>query len=127
MDDQMHRARIMLIDDELDLRKVLNRRLEKSFECTAFERATDALAALDSGQVFDVIFCDLNMPSVSGIEFRAELSLRHPELLPRLVFMTGGGCSEEAETFLREQENPPLIKPFELQEIVKLISRLSGR
>jgi EAL domain-containing protein (putative c-di-GMP-specific phosphodiesterase class I)/CheY-like chemotaxis protein len=63
--------RVIVIDDEPFVLKVLVRQLA-NLGCTqvlAFERAQDALAVLESGPTDDtIVFCDLQMPEMDGVE-----------------------------------------------------------
>jgi CheY-like chemotaxis protein len=74
--------------------------------------ARDALSLLQSDSDFDVIFCDLMMPRMSGIEFYGELRRLHPELLKRTVFVTGGAINGQARQFLNTVSTRCVEKPF---------------
>jgi DNA-binding NtrC family response regulator len=76
---------------------------------------------------FDLVLCDVVMPSGGGERFWAELLLRDPELTERVVFMTGGALTGEAGAFLRLQPLPILTKPFEVMEVNALLERLAHR
>ena len=76
--------KILLVDDDLFALKLLARQLEQlgCLELTLCERARDAVGVLDEvGQAIDLVFCDLQMPDMDGVEF-----VRH---LARINF--GGG------------------------------------
>jgi CheY-like chemotaxis protein len=73
--------------------------------------ARDALARLAS-ETFDVVFCDLMMPHMSGMDFFAALSSSAPEQAARIVFLTGGAFSPRSVEFLRDSKNACLAKPF---------------
>ena len=62
-------AKILLIDDEADLRRFLQDALEKrGHEVSCLERAEGGLDLLDTGE-FDLVLVDENMPGPSGSEF----------------------------------------------------------
>jgi signal transduction histidine kinase len=106
------RRRLMLVDDELVMVKAMRRLLQLEHEVEAFAHPHDALARLLDGAPCDVLLCDLMMPQMSGMEFYAALKAGRPELLDRIVFMTGGAFTPAAQTFLRELTCPVLQKPF---------------
>jgi len=83
------RARILVIDDELLIGRVIRTTLAKSHVVVSVDRASEAIARLAQGEAFDVILCDLVMPDISGPEFHSIVSERWPHLLPHLAFMTG--------------------------------------
>ncbi|MFH1819395.1 MAG: EAL domain-containing response regulator [Pseudomonadota bacterium] len=68
--------RILLVDDEPFVLKLLSRQLASlgAGEVVSRERAEDALDLLESGkQTFDLILCDLQMPEIDGVEFIRQL------------------------------------------------------
>lgn len=86
--------------DELAVLKTFARALENEGDVTTCADAREALSAIASGQPFDVIFCDLMMPNMNGIEFFAELGKVAPDLCKRVVFLTGGAFTQAATDFL---------------------------
>jgi PAS domain S-box-containing protein len=115
------RRRVLVVDDEPVVGKSL-RRLLPEHEVTVATSAAEALLAVDAQPDLDVILCDLMMPEVSGFELYRELSIRHPELAPRVVFITGGAFTPEATAFLREAGNPLLEKPFDLPRLRAVVA-----
>ena len=79
-----------------------------------FLLAQDALGVLRSGQEFDVVFCDLMMPGMSGIELFERVRAEHPGIERRIVFMTGGAATPLASAFLASVDNRRVEKPFSL-------------
>jgi EAL domain-containing protein (putative c-di-GMP-specific phosphodiesterase class I)/FixJ family two-component response regulator len=69
------RRKIVVVDDEPFVLKVLARQLSLlGYEVFCFERAPDALSMLDiSGPDVDVVFTDLQMPEMDGVEFARRL------------------------------------------------------
>jgi CheY-like chemotaxis protein len=70
---------------------------------------------------FDAVLCDLMMPGMSGIELFRALAIRSPGLEERLVFMTGGAFTAEAEAFLEEVSNARVEKPFDFSSVDRLL------
>jgi CheY-like chemotaxis protein len=117
------RARILVVDDELIVAEALRRALEPEHDVVAVARGADALDLLAAGRRFDLVLCDLMMPEVTGIEVHAEVARRFPEMLPRLVFMTGGAFTPEAREFLARVETPRLEKPIDLRGVRTFVRR----
>jgi CheY-like chemotaxis protein len=97
------------------------RALAREAQVVALTSAREALALLGRGERFDRILCDLMMPGMSGPELHAELARRHPELLPRLTFMTGGAFTEGARGFVESWRGPILEKPIDHLALRRLI------
>ncbi len=122
----VHRARILLVDDEPFFVSAMCRVLEEEHEVIAMTSAREALAQLaesdeGSGRRFDLILCDLMMAEMSGIELHGELVRRSPDLARRVVFMTGGAFTPRARAFLQAIPNRCVEKPLDLETIDDLI------
>jgi PAS domain S-box-containing protein len=105
------RGRVLLIDDEAQIRTVVMKLLAVH-EVVAVSDAAAAVGLLEAGERFDVILCDLMLPGMSGVDFLEVLGTRWPALADRLVFITGGAVTERAKRGLESAKNPPLEKPF---------------
>ena len=119
------RAKILIIDDETSVCAVLERVL-RDHDVTAVGSARAALAVLAQQSTFDVIFSDMMMPEMSGVELYQEIERRWPALEPRIVFMTGGAFTPQVQEFLDQTRNPRLEKPFAISAVRALIERFVG-
>ena len=63
------------------------------------------------------------MPEVNGIELYERVSIKHPELHDRFVFMTGGALSTGMLQFLDSTDLPRLDKPFDVRELRRILRR----
>ena len=63
------------------------------------------------------------MPEVSGIDLYCALELNRPQATPRIVFMTGGVFTPEAEKFLARIPNLRIEKPFSLARVEQLLAQ----
>jgi PAS domain S-box-containing protein len=119
------RARVLVIDDEIPIANTMRDLLGAAHDVTATTSVRDALDAVESGRDFDVIFCDLMMPGMSGIELYEQLRGRHPSLASRIVFMTGGAFTKRAAEFLAATENRRVEKPFSLGLIERIVREMT--
>ncbi len=120
----LRRARVLVLDDEPALGVVIKRLLHREHDVIGCTDVWDVLGLLERDSAFDVIICDLMMPKMSGIDFFGRLRERHPELAPRVVFMTGGVFDARAQQFLRSLPNPQLDKPFESWALHQALSAI---
>ena len=68
------RSRIIVIDDDLDIRDVISNHLKsKNYSITTFMDAESALEKLQAGFLCDVILTDLELPQMSGMELTKKL------------------------------------------------------
>lgn len=103
--------KILIIDDEPLVAKSLARML-KGADSTAVGGGDDALEILHKDADFDVVFCDLMMPGLSGPKFYEVLQKEFPHLAARVIFITGGVFSDVTQSFLDNSQASCLYKPF---------------
>jgi PAS domain S-box-containing protein len=121
----LRRGRVLVIDDE-PLIAVAVRRMLSDHDVVTVGRAEDALARLRSGERYDVILCDLMMPQVTGMDLYDQLAAELPELLQRVVFMTGGAFTVRARQFLDAVANARIEKPFDVQQLRSMVDERVG-
>jgi signal transduction histidine kinase len=114
------RACVVVIDDEPLVGRSIRRAL-RGHEVQVFTSGEEGIERLCSDEPFDVVFCDLMMPEVSGMEVFARVSERCPDIASRFVFMTGGAFTPQAREFLKQTPLVCLEKPFELRQIRDLV------
>jgi signal transduction histidine kinase/ActR/RegA family two-component response regulator len=115
--DSTPRLRVLVIDDEPEIRRALRRILQAKHDVALCSNGSEAIELLTAGERFDVILCDLLMPEMTGIELFRELEHRFRSQAERVVFMTGGATSESSRIFIEEQSSRVVNKPFHPAEI----------
>jgi CheY-like chemotaxis protein len=113
---------VLVIDDDGEWRDLVVQFLgESGFDAVGFADARDALAALRrGGRAPAVILLDLEMPGMTGWEFRRE-QLRDPRLA-RIPVVVGSGAdmgSIQADAYLP--------KPYEGDELCRVLGTLTLR
>ncbi len=84
------RARVLVVDDEAAVGRAVERALTPAHDVVTVTGAVDGLDRIAGGERFDLILCDLVMPTMNGLDFRARLAAACPEQIRQLVLMTGG-------------------------------------
>jgi PAS domain S-box-containing protein len=115
------RTRLLIVDDEQSVGNVLARLLEASYDVVNASTGPEALKLLARND-FEVVLCDVMMPGMTGMEFYNRLKQEAPDVSRRVVFMTGGGLIPEVATFLSGVERPRVEKPFDFQELRRVLS-----
>ena len=110
--------RILLIDDDLDMRVVISALIKQLWKCVELEVAAggrEALQKLD-GHDFDVVLTDIQMPEMDGYATAAAIrQLPPPHCNINIICMTGGKLSVEK---LQEAGiDGYLLKPFSLEDL----------
>jgi PAS domain S-box-containing protein len=118
------RGRVLIIDDEPDIRRSISRFLTRSgWQVSLAESGEEGLQRL-TDVAFDVLLCDLRMPGMSGTELYRRLQASGSPAIERLIFMTGDVLSPEASRFLQEAGRPVLSKPFALQDLAETLAQV---
>jgi len=120
------RGRVLIIDDDRLFATAMERCLAPQHDVVARHSAVDALRLLARGERFDLIFCDLTMPDMTGMDFFSALTARFREHAMRTVFLSGGAYTDELRSFLESVSNPCLEKPFDVQELLRLTREWIG-
>lgn len=115
------RGRVLVIDDELPIGLSIRRVLATEHDVEVVTDGTEALAKIAGGARFDVILCDLSMPRIGGVEFRARLQDVEPGLVERTVFMTAGTFTRETSEFLKRISNTHIEKPFDVRQLREMV------
>ena len=111
-------VRILLVDDEEEIRRFLTRRLtRRGYAVTTVTDGSQALAMLEQG-TFNLVILDYMMPGMNGLELAAQCRLRYPSL--KILILTGSPVITEIEA----QGYLCLRKPLEnLEELDQAIEQ----
>src|SRR5260370_29534567 len=107
------KARLLIVDDESQIRNVLQDFLSQSYDCVALNSGEDALALL-STESFDVIISDITMARMSGLEMVPHILNLSPEAV--IIMISGRRTIEFAIDAMRAGASDYITKPFDLSE-----------
>jgi two-component system NtrC family sensor kinase len=106
--------RVLVIDDDPEVRQALARIIGAPHTVEMAETAHDALERLlTRKECYDVIFCDLMMPELTGMDLHDALETQRPEVVRRMVFMSAGAFTARAAQFLEDHAARRIEKPFD--------------
>jgi PAS domain S-box-containing protein len=109
------KARILVIDDdELVGRALSNSLAGAGHDVTTVSDGEEALDLLLPDGKFDLVFCDLMMQGMSGVDLARVLEERAPDKLHNVVFMTGGAFTPQARDYLQDHPRTTVSKPFDV-------------
>jgi len=110
-------GRILIIDDEAALRQSLARILQQAgFEATTAESAEQGFSLIESTD-FNLIFMDLRMPGIAGLDALKLIHNSHPSL-PVVLFTAQPDLNSAVEA-LRSGATDYLLKPLKPQAIIE--------
>ncbi len=115
-------ARILIIDDEPGIRQSLRGILEED-EGHLVSEAGSAEAGLEilSQKVPDVVFLDIWLPGMDGLEALLHIREAYPSL--PVIMISGHGTIESAVTAIRQGAHDFIEKPLSLERVVLAVNR----
>ncbi len=112
---------VLVVDDEEPVGKLIARLLHdlghSALVVTSGEAALQALKR----DTFDLIFSDVKMPGISGFDLYRVLREQYPDMVSRMVFITGDTLSPLTQSRLAQLGLPSLAKPFALEHLEALV------
>ena len=114
--------RILVVDDEKQICEIITSMLmAANYECREAGSGLEALALLESGELFDLMLSNLLMPDLGGIGLLERTTDKYPDM--SVVMVTGVHDVSMALTAMRNGAFDYLMKPFERQQLVAVVRR----
>jgi len=114
--------KFLIVDDEDLIRHSLTSVFhDKDTEITSAATGRDALKAINENH-FNLCFLDMHLPDISGLEIMRLLRDVSPQT--RILMMTGSEITDEMLIAVRENAHCLLSKPFDLEQVKLLASRI---
>ena len=125
-DGDMHRARVLVVEDDANVAALLREVLEGAGHDVAV--APDGRAALRACETdkFDAVLCDVRMPGMDGTEVLAALRDRDCHCADRLAFLTGDALSPGIGERIAATGRPCLEKPVTPAALLALVGQLAS-
>ncbi|MGA2019784.1 MAG: response regulator [Candidatus Sulfotelmatobacter sp.] len=119
---------VLLIEDEPSIMALVSATLERNgYEVACIESGAEALRLLEKGQYLGVV-SDMRTPGgVDGAQVHAWISAHRPDLVDRVVIITGDYANEETVTTLRKIGALYLEKPFRVQDLINAVEKTMGK
>lgn len=118
MDEELEgEGSILVVDDDEAVRTGTVLLLESlGYEVVAAEDGPSALARLEEGKKFDLLFTDVVMPGgMSGPQLAGQVNILHPDI--KIIFATGFGVCKTLLDEVTSHGAPVLRKPYHLREL----------
>jgi len=109
------KGKIMVVDDHESIRNVLAQALtDEGYSVVTADDGTDALSKAASDN-FDLMFLDIRMPGISGLDVLAKMTQEHPETV--VVMLTAIEGDKVKTASFRHEAFAYLTKPCNLNEL----------
>ncbi len=120
METNKIQARILITDDEPEIRGVLQDYLCADYECETASSAEQAVSLLESKR-FDLIISDVMMGGMTGVQLIPHVAKLSPSTL--VILVSGAQVIENAIEALRAGAFDYLMKPFDLRQVGAVVRR----
>jgi DNA-binding NtrC family response regulator len=119
---------VLLIEDEPSIMALVSATLERNgYDVVCIESGADALRMLEKGQFLGVV-SDMRTPGgVDGAQVHTWISQHRPDLVDRVVIITGDYANEETVSTLRKIGALYLEKPFRVQDLISAVEKTMGK
>ena len=127
-------SRKALIVDDQSVRILESFLTKLGFDVTILTSGQEAIDSFNSGNIFDLVFMDYNMPGITGLQTTRSIRTTHPELdIPFVLYSTEDGTTREAamaaeftnsKREIHRLFNGELSKPCTKQQLITLLKAL---
>ncbi|WPY97944.1 sigma-54 dependent transcriptional regulator [Christiangramia sp. OXR-203] len=120
-------AKILLIEDEASIRRVLNKILSEESKDYHVTEAEDGLAGMElvKNEDFDLILCDIKMPKMDGVEVLEATKKIKPEI--PVVMISGHGDLDTAVNTMKAGAFDYISKPPDLNRLLNTVRNALDR
>jgi putative nucleotidyltransferase with HDIG domain len=120
MSESMTKTRLLIVDDEAEVRGVLHDLLCGTYECGEAASAEEALKELQRNE-YQLVISDITMSGMTGLEMIPQVKVISPDTV--IVMISGMQTIESAINALRLGAFDYLMKPFDLRQAEAAVSR----
>jgi putative nucleotidyltransferase with HDIG domain len=120
MTENNRQPRLLIVDDEVEVRGVLRDLLSETFQCGEAASAEEALAQLRERD-YELVISDITMSGMTGLEMISHVKVISPDTV--IVMISGMQTIESAINALRLGAFDYLMKPFDLRQAEAAIAR----
>ncbi|MBI5588003.1 MAG: sigma-54-dependent Fis family transcriptional regulator [Deltaproteobacteria bacterium] len=120
----MRRPVLLVVDDEKTVREMLKMILSDSYEVLLAEDGQQALKTVETQQV-DMVLMDVNLPGMDGL--KALELVKEADQDIEVVMLSAENSAQQAVTALRKGAYDYITKPFDSEDLLSTLKRLSDR
>jgi CheY-like chemotaxis protein len=124
---QTSKLPVLIIEDEPSVMSFVRAALERAgYSVATASSGAEALPLLEE-QDFMGVVSDMRTPGgVDGADVHAWLAANRPQLVSKLVFITGDIVNEETAQTLRKTGAPCVEKPFRISQLMEVVKKVMG-
>lgn len=114
--------KVLLLEDDASFKEIMQCFLtENDFSVVAVQNGVEGVHEVLASD-FEVILCDMLMPTLPGDMFFRAVERMRPHLCDRFIFMTGYRGNTKVNEFISGVNGTVLTKPFHVDDLLELIA-----
>jgi DNA-binding response OmpR family regulator len=119
--------KVLLLEDDPAFKEIMTDFLRESgFEVVAVMNGVEGVHQVLASD-FEVILCDMMMPTLPGDMFFRAVERMRPHLCDRFIFMTGHRGNVKVNEFIKSVNGTILTKPFHVDDLLEMIAFINVR
>jgi CheY-like chemotaxis protein len=119
--------KVLLVDDDVTFQEIMKDYLvECGYNVVAVQNGVEGVHEVLASD-FEVILCDMMMPTLPGDMFFRAVERMRPHLCSRFVFMTGHRGNQKVNDFIQLVSGTILTKPFKVDDLLEMIAFIQVR
>ena len=121
------KGKVLLLEDDPQFKDIMRGFLfAPGFEVVAVQNGVEGVHEVLVSD-FEVILCDMMMPTLPGDMFFRAVERMRPHLCDRFIFMTGHRGNPKVNDFIRNVNGTLLSKPFQVDDLLEMIAFVQVR
>ena len=123
----MEKRTVLLLEDDHEFQSIMNEFLSShGFKVVSVQNGVEGVHEILASD-FEVILCDMMMPTLPGDMFFRAVERMRPHLCNRFIFMTGHRGIPKVNDFIRGVNGTILSKPFHVDDLLEMIAFVQVR
>jgi CheY-like chemotaxis protein len=114
--------KVLLLEDDPAFKEIMSTFIrENGYDVIAVQNGVEGVHEVLASD-FEVILCDMQMPTLPGDMFYRAVERMRPHLCDRFIFMTGYRGNGKVSDFINAVQGTVLIKPFHVDDLMELFA-----
>ena len=118
---------VLLLEDDPQFKQIMQEFLSgQGYKVACVQNGVEGVHEV-LAKDFEVILCDMMMPTLPGDMFFRAVERMRPHLCDRFIFMTGHRGNAKVSDFIRTVNGTMLAKPFHVDDLLEMIAFVQVR
>jgi len=118
---------VLVVDDNPAIGEALQQVLTKNGHVVGVASTGEEAIAMAVQEAYDVLFIDLKLPAINGLETYLAIKKVNPEAVAVIMTAYLDELSDLVDRALEEDAYALLRKPFDIEDVLGLVEEITGR